>query len=1009
MSLKLFILFSLVIVGHSTCLSQNKTAALYRRCSIKTLNYEQGLLNNGTTNIITDVLGFTWISTKTGMQRYNGYVLKTINPVIANKQVNINSSVYFFGLKNGLIWISYKMGVLQYDPHENSFKKIISTDNADNLNFSLIPFKETNEGILCLQHNKGLVFYSPGGTLKSRLHPDDTFIQNVFDQQEILSNTTFTINKNSIFIYNGINKILQVNFYTGENNYINADSVNSFTCSDSHLYIISNSDLKSINITSKQIEKDIFLNQVNNESVNRSSCSFPDSNQLLVSLNAHLFEFDSVCNYKKEYTDFSLNPVAEPGFIKTIYPDGFKRIWLLTNDNIKRIQDFEIPFRHFIYTNEKNNFIRSLYYDETKHLLLAGCYNGGIQLFDTLGNALWQNALTADNVKDINGIEKLDDNNYFIETISRGLYILNLPSKKITPFLTDIVKGVIDYGNMNFINNLQRINDSTIFITTTSNVFRCIIANDKLKYAEPLLTFNKIQQIDCFIYARDKVLWVGTVSGSIYKVVGNKQPETIQIPENYQIRSFSEDAKQNIWVGTDKGLYVYRSSGSFLKKFTIESGLLNDCIYATLPIENKTAVYASSNLGLSYISLDDSIINYTKESGLQENEFNTESAVKTLNGKFYFGGVNGITAFYPAALSDIKDHPVLNITQLSINDSLYTFSAAHWRNDSIFLSHNENHLQLDIGALGLLNTNEYKYQYRLKGFDERWQTTRTPTGIKYVLQPGQYVFQISCSPVFSSGSIFTKSFLIIVSPAWWQTTWFEILLMVLFAGAISLVVQQYIRRRYLQKIRGLELQQQIQRERERISRDLHDNLGAYAAAIASNVSAMKNISNENDQIILNQLQNNSQSIINQLNDTIWTLNKESISLTIISDRFKVFLQKIQPNYPKVNIEIREEIINDIALSPVNALHLFRIMQEAINNALRHSDCANLLLTITSSDTWKIIIKDDGKGMQKLNEKKSWGNGLQNIKLRSKETGWQVIWKEAYPTGTELIISSSNTN
>ena len=199
-------------------------------------------------------------------------------------------------------------------------------------------------------------------------------------------------------------------------------------------------------------------------------------------------------------------------------------------------------------------------------------------------------------------------------------------------------------------------------------------------------------------------------------------------------------------------------------------------------------------------------------------------------------------------------------------------------------------------------------------------------------------------------------------------------------GIIALIVQQYSRQRYLKKIRALELQHQIQHERERISRDLHDNLGAYAAAIASNVSTIKNINNENNQAVLEQLQNNSQSIINQLNDTIWALNKEAISLTIISDRFKVFLQKIQPNYPKVNIEIKEDIINDIALSPVNALHLFRIMQEAINNALRHSNCTNLLLKIISDDTWKVIIKDDGTGMAGLNEKKSAGNGLQNIKL-----------------------------
>ena len=96
-----------------------------------------------------------------------------------------------------------------------------------------------------------------------------------------------------------------------------------------------------------------------------------------------------------------------------IYADKYKRIWLLTNDDIKRIQNVDIPFEHFIYPNN-NNFVRSIYYDEKKHILLAGCFNGGIELYDTLGNSLWNKALISDNVKDISGIEKLSDDNYLV-------------------------------------------------------------------------------------------------------------------------------------------------------------------------------------------------------------------------------------------------------------------------------------------------------------------------------------------------------------------------------------------------------------------------------------------------------------------------------------------------------------------------------------------------------------------------------------------------------------------
>lgn len=79
---KFTLLFFVFIGMHFLSSAQNGMHQLFKRCSVKTINYEQGLLNNGTTNIITDALGFTWISTRTGMQRYNGYILETINPII---------------------------------------------------------------------------------------------------------------------------------------------------------------------------------------------------------------------------------------------------------------------------------------------------------------------------------------------------------------------------------------------------------------------------------------------------------------------------------------------------------------------------------------------------------------------------------------------------------------------------------------------------------------------------------------------------------------------------------------------------------------------------------------------------------------------------------------------------------------------------------------------------------------------------------------------------------------
>jgi signal transduction histidine kinase len=198
-----------------------------------------------------------------------------------------------------------------------------------------------------------------------------------------------------------------------------------------------------------------------------------------------------------------------------------------------------------------------------------------------------------------------------------------------------------------------------------------------------------------------------------------------------------------------------------------------------------------------------------------------------------------------------------------------------------------------------------------------------------------------------------------------------------------------------------------EKERKRIAADLHDNLGAYAASIASNLD---NISIEKDdsdsQTALQELRNNSQSIVSQLNDTIWALKKDSLSLTAISDRIKIFVQRIQPSYPDVLIDVKENIVNDYRLPPIQAFHLFRIVQEAINNALKHSGCKHIVIDIYAGNGWHVNIEDNGKGMVPLKMKTSrTGNGLPNMEARALESGWEIHWKAEAGQGTKVIIES----
>jgi signal transduction histidine kinase len=201
----------------------------------------------------------------------------------------------------------------------------------------------------------------------------------------------------------------------------------------------------------------------------------------------------------------------------------------------------------------------------------------------------------------------------------------------------------------------------------------------------------------------------------------------------------------------------------------------------------------------------------------------------------------------------------------------------------------------------------------------------------------------------------------------------------------------------------LQTLQQIQLERERISRDLHDNLGAYVSAIASDIDNISGIT-VIEQSVFKNLKDNASEIMSNLRNTIWALKKETITVTGISDRFKSYIQKLQPSYPGKKMFVEEDITRNYSLSPAVALNIFRIMQEAIHNALKHSGGDTISIAIRSHDYLQVCIMDNGRGFQ-WNDERNKGNGLQNMQWRAEEAHLIFQVEKNQPTGTKVIIAS----
>lgn len=209
-------------------------------------------------------------------------------------------------------------------------------------------------------------------------------------------------------------------------------------------------------------------------------------------------------------------------------------------------------------------------------------------------------------------------------------------------------------------------------------------------------------------------------------------------------------------------------------------------------------------------------------------------------------------------------------------------------------------------------------------------------------------------------------------------------------------------------------------ERKRIAADLHDNLGAYAAAIASNIDhlepavladgAFANTDNSFQSPasaeVMRELRTNSRDMVSQLSDIIWVLKKDALPLTAISDRLKIFVQRVAASHPGIAFDVVELIENDCVLSPLQAFQLFRIVQEAVTNAVRHSGGSRVTILLESwAEDYRVCITDDGRGMNVAFAHLSEGTGLHSMAARAKAGGWTLAWNSAQPHGTEVSVTS----
>jgi signal transduction histidine kinase len=229
--------------------------------------------------------------------------------------------------------------------------------------------------------------------------------------------------------------------------------------------------------------------------------------------------------------------------------------------------------------------------------------------------------------------------------------------------------------------------------------------------------------------------------------------------------------------------------------------------------------------------------------------------------------------------------------------------------------------------------------------------------------------------------------------------------------------QQKLKNRQLQKeselkqaLIKIETQNRLQEQRLRISRDLHDNIGAQLTFVISSLDNLKYGFKDMDGNLSSKIDGissfTSQTIC-ELRDTIWAMNKNEITFEDLQVRISNFIDsaKIANEKTSFSFKIDSNVNSEYRFSSVQGMNIYRIIQEAVNNALKYSEADTISVEISNKQkTFIVRVEDNGKGfdLDKINR----GNGLNNMNKRASELGTTLMINSIIGKGTKITFEVS---
>jgi signal transduction histidine kinase/ligand-binding sensor domain-containing protein len=519
-------------------------------------------------------------------------------------------------------------------------------------------------------------------------------------------------------------------------------------------------------------------------------------------------------------------------------------------------------------------------------------------------------------------------------------------------------------------------------------------------------------------------LWVGSYGGLTRIREGRFQrwTEADGLPSNI-IRSLYEDSEGMLWIGTYDGGLARFQNGTFTH-YTMRDGLFSNGVFQILE-DSRGYLWMSCNRGIYRVlkrELTDfafgkreriDSIAYGKSDGMRSEECNggvSPAGIRARDGKLWFPTQNGVAVIDPSSVTTNLAPPPVVIESAAIDNVAQPLTG------KITVRPGKDNLEIRYTAPSLINSDRIHFRYRLEGLDREWVQAGTRRIAYYAHVPaGHYTFRVTAA---NSDGVWNKdgrSLPVVVLPPFYRTWWFIASALLLMAGAAILAwryrVAQLKHANELQHAFSRELIASQERERKRIAAELHDSLGQHLVVI-KNLALISLDKGSRDQIHqprLEEICDEAAQALSEVREISYNLRPYQLDRIGLTKAIEAVVKKAAD---ATAIAFRADIDSiDSTLNADSEINFYRIVQECLNNIVKHSEATAANVTVRCSATRLLLtVQDNGKGFtpEVMNRRDGMqgGFGLVGIAERAQLLGGKMSSRSAPGQGTTITVEIS---